>query len=102
AKERRGEYLGDTVQVIPHITDEIKSRILAMSLPDAQRNRPDVVITEIGGRVGDIESLPFLEAARQVRHEVGRDNVFFLHVSLVPYIGPSGALKTKPTHHPVG
>jgi len=101
AKERRGEYLGDTVQVIPHITDEIKSRILAMALPDADGNRPDVVITEIGGTVGDIESLPFLEAARQVRHEVGRDNVFFLHVSLVPYLAPSGELKTKPTQHSV-
>jgi CTP synthase len=101
AKERRGEYLGDTVQVIPHITDEIKRRILSMSDPDAQGNRPDVVITEIGGTVGDIESLPFLEAARQVRHEVGRDNVFFLHVSLVPYLAPSGELKTKPTQHSV-
>ena len=84
AKERRGEYLGDTVQVIPHITDEIKSRILAMARPDADGKRPDVVITEIGGTVGDIESQPFLEAARQVRHEVGRENCFFLHVSLVP------------------
>ena len=101
AKERRGEYLGDTVQVIPHITDEIKSRILAMAEPDAQGKRADVVITEIGGTVGDIESLPFLEAARQVRHEVGRENCFFLHVSLVPYIGPSGELKTKPTQHSV-
>jgi CTP synthase len=101
AKERRGEYLGDTVQVIPHITDEIKRRILSMSDPDAHGNRPDVVITEIGGTVGDIESLPFLEAARQVRHEVGRDNVFFLHVSLVPYLAPSGELKTKPTQHSV-
>ena len=101
AKERRGEYLGDTVQVIPHITDEIKRRILAMSEPDDQGLRPDVVITEIGGTVGDIESLPFLEAARQVRHEVGRDNVFFLHVSLVPYLAPSGELKTKPTQHSV-
>ncbi len=96
AKERRGEYLGDTVQVIPHITNEIKSRILAMGGPDV-----DVVITEVGGTVGDIESLPFLESIRQVRHEVGRDNVFFLHVSLLPYIGPSGELKTKPTQHSV-
>jgi CTP synthase len=96
AKERRGEYLGDTVQVIPHITNEIKSRIRAMAGPDV-----DVVITEIGGTVGDIESLPFLEAVRQVRHDVGRDNVFFLHISLVPYIGPSGELKTKPTQHSV-
>ncbi|WP_156690345.1 CTP synthase [Mycobacterium sp. Marseille-P9652] len=101
AKERRGEYLGDTVQVIPHITDEIKSRILAMAQPDADGNRPDVVITEIGGTVGDIESQPFLEAARQVRHDLGRENVFFLHVSLVPYLAPSGELKTKPTQHSV-
>ena len=96
AKERRGEYLGDTVQVIPHITNEIKSRILGMGGPDV-----DLVITEVGGTVGDIESLPFLEAARQVRHEIGRDNCFFLHVSLLPYIGPSGELKTKPTQHSV-
>ncbi len=101
AKERRGEYLGDTVQVIPHITDEIKSRILAMSDPEDDDRAPDVVITEIGGTVGDIESLPFLEAARQVRHDVGRDNCFFLHVSLVPYLAPSGELKTKPTQHSV-
>ncbi|WP_067825204.1 CTP synthase [Nocardia inohanensis] len=101
AKERRGEYLGDTVQVIPHITDEIKSRILAMSGPDLHGQVPDVVITEIGGTVGDIESQPFLEAARQIRHEVGRDNCFFLHVTLVPYLGPSGELKTKPTQHSV-
>ncbi|KUI35787.1 CTP synthase [Mycobacterium sp. GA-2829] len=101
AKERRGEYLGDTVQVIPHITDEIKSRILAMAAPDEHGNRPDVVITEVGGTVGDIESLPFLEAARQVRHEVGRENCFFLHCSLVPYMAPSGELKTKPTQHSV-
>ena len=101
AKERRGEYLGDTVQVIPHITDEIKNRILAMAEPDASGKRPDVVITEIGGTVGDIESQPFLEAARQVRHEVGRENCFFLHVSLVPYLAPSGELKTKPTQHSV-
>ena len=101
AKERRGEYLGDTVQVIPHITDEIKRRILAMGEPDADGKRPDVVITEIGGTVGDIESQPFLEAARLVRHEVGRENCFFLHVSLVPYLAPSGELKTKPTQHSV-
>ena len=96
AKERRGEYLGDTVQVIPHITNEIKERIRAMATPDI-----DIVITEVGGTVGDIESLPFLEAARQIRQDVGRENVFYLHVSLVPYIGPSGELKTKPTQHSV-
>ena len=101
AKERRGEYLGDTVQVIPHITDEIKARILQMAQPDAEGNRPDVVITEVGGTVGDIESQPFLEAARQVRHAVGRENCFFLHVSLIPFLAPSGELKTKPTQHSV-
>jgi CTP synthase len=101
AKERRGEYLGDTVQVIPHITNEIKSRIRAMAAPGPDGRAPHVVITEIGGTVGDIESLPFLEAARQVRHDVGRDNCFFLHVSLVPYLAPSGELKTKPTQHSV-
>ncbi len=100
AKERRGDYLGDTVQVIPHITNEIKDRILAMGLGTGD-DAVDVVITEVGGTVGDIESLPFLEAARQVRHDIGRDNCFFLHVSLVPYIGPSGELKTKPTQHSV-
>ncbi len=97
AKERRGEYLGDTVQVIPHITNEIKDRIRGM----ADDGDVDVVITEVGGTVGDIESLPFLEAVRQIRHEIGRDNCFFLHVSLLPYIGPSGELKTKPTQHSV-
>jgi CTP synthase len=101
AKERRGEYLGDTVQVIPHITNEIKHRILAMAAPGPDGLTPHVVITEIGGTVGDIESLPFLEAARQVRHDVGRENCFFLHVSLVPYLAPSGELKTKPTQHSV-
>jgi CTP synthase len=101
AKERRGEYLGDTVQVIPHITDEIKSRIRAMARPGEDGRAPHVVITEVGGTVGDIESLPFLEAIRQVRHDVGRDNCFFLHVSLVPYLAPSGELKTKPTQHSV-
>jgi CTP synthase len=95
AAERRGEFLGDTVQVIPHITNEIKARILRVA-EDA-----DVVITEVGGTVGDIESLPFLEAIRQLRHDIGRDNVFFCHVSLVPYIAPSGELKTKPTQHSV-
>jgi CTP synthase len=102
AKERRGEYLGDTVQVIPHVTNEIKARIRAMAEPEADgRSAPDVVITEVGGTVGDIESLPFLEAIRQIRHDVGRDNCFFLHVSLVPYLAPSGELKTKPTQHSV-
>lgn len=101
AKERRGEYLGQTVQVIPHITDEIKARIVAMGNPDENGEKPDVVITEIGGTVGDIESQPFLEAARQVRHDIGRENVFYLHVSLVPYLGPSKELKTKPTQHSV-
>ena len=96
AKERRGDYLGDTVQVIPHITNEIKDEMLSMEGDDI-----DVVIHEIGGTVGDIESQPFLESARQVRHEIGRENVFFLHVSLVPYIGPSGEMKTKPTQHSV-
>ncbi|GAB3142025.1 CTP synthase [Marisediminicola antarctica] len=98
ARERRGEYLGDTVQVIPHITDEIKRR---MRLQAASDPRPDVIITEIGGTVGDIESQPFIEAARQVRHELGRNNVFFVHVSLVPYLGASGEQKTKPTQHSV-
>ncbi len=98
AKERRGDYLGDTVQVIPHITDEIKSR---MRLQANAHPRPDVIITEVGGTVGDIESQPFLEAARQVRHELGRTNVFFVHVSLVPYMGASGEQKTKPTQHSV-
>lgn len=101
AKERRGEYLGDTVQVIPHITDEIKHRILTMDRPDENGVRPDIVITEIGGTVGDIESQPFLEATRQTRHDVGRENIFFIHVSLVPYLAPSGELKTKPTQHSV-
>jgi len=96
ARERRGEYLGETVQVIPHITNEIKERIRAMVAPDI-----DLVITEVGGTVGDIESQPFLESIRQIRQEVGRDNVFYLHISLVPYIGPSGELKTKPTQHSV-
>ena len=98
AKERRGEYLGDTVQVIPHITDELKRR---MRLQASAVPTPDVIITEIGGTVGDIESQPFMEAARQVKQDVGRDNVFFVHVTLVPYLKPSGELKTKPTQHSV-
>ena len=101
AKERRGEYLGDTVQVIPHITDEIKRVMRAQAVPDAQGNAPDVIITEIGGTVGDIESQPFLEAARQVRADLGRDNVAFVHVALIPFLPAAGELKTKPTQHSV-
>jgi len=103
-RERRGEYLGDTVQVIPHITNELKERMRAQAAGSpgvSDADAPDIIITEIGGTVGDIESLPFLEAARQVRHDLGRDRVFFLHVSLVPYLAPSGELKTKPTQHSV-
>ena len=100
-KERRGDYLGDTVQVIPHITDEIKRRMRLPAEVEEGRTAPDVIITEIGGTVGDIESQPFLEAARQIRQDIGRENVFFLHVSLVPYIAPSQELKTKPTQHSV-
>ncbi|HEX5614941.1 MAG TPA: CTP synthase [Acidimicrobiia bacterium] len=96
AKERKGAYLGETVQVIPHITNEIKERILALASDDV-----DVVITEVGGTVGDIEILPFLEAIRQFRKDVGRENVFYVHVTLVPFIGPSGEQKTKPTQHSV-
>lgn len=98
SKERRGDYLGGTVQVIPHITDELKHRMRLQANLDP---KPDVIITEIGGTVGDIESLPFMEAARQVRQDIGRDNVFFVHVTLVPYLQPSGELKTKPTQHSV-
>jgi CTP synthase len=103
AKERRGEYLGDTVQVIPHITDEIKRRmrLQAQGPFDDENPQPDVIITEIGGTVGDIESQPFIESARQVRHELGRKNVFFVHVSLVPFMNASGEQKTKPTQHSV-
>jgi CTP synthase len=97
AKERRGEFLGKTVQVIPHITNEIKHRILS----HAESEDAGVSVVEIGGTVGDIESLPFLEAVRQLRNEVGRDNCAFVHVSLVPFIGPTGELKTKPTQHSV-
>jgi CTP synthase len=96
AAERRGDYLGRTVQVIPHITDEIKKRIARLAVDDA-----DVVITEVGGTVGDIEILPFLEALRQYRKEAGRNNVCYIHVTLVPFIGPSGEQKTKPTQHSV-
>ncbi|MEO7007328.1 MAG: CTP synthase, partial [Terrimesophilobacter sp.] len=103
AKERRGEYLGDTVQVIPHITDEIKRRMRLQATEPVSTGEPlpDVIITEIGGTVGDIEGLPFLEAARQVRHEIGRANCFFVHVSLVPYLNAAGEQKTKPTQHSV-
>jgi CTP synthase len=97
AKERRGDYLGKTVQVIPHITDEIKERIRAL----AEAEQADLVVVEIGGTVGDIESLPFLEAVRQLRNEIGRDSCAFVHVSLMPFIGPSGEIKTKPTQHSV-
>ncbi len=97
-RERKGEYLGATIQVIPHITNEIKRRMLEVSLKE---DAPDVVITEIGGTVGDIESLPFLEAARQLKSEVGRENVLYIHVTLVPYISAAGELKTKPTQHSV-
>jgi CTP synthase len=97
SKERKGDYLGGTVQVIPHITNEIKSRIYRV----AEESNPDVVITEIGGTVGDIESLPFLEAIRQIKYEVDRENVLFIHVTLVPYLSKAGELKTKPTQHSV-
>jgi CTP synthase len=97
-KERHGEYLGATVQVVPHITDAIKERIREVS----RNKRYDIVITEIGGTVGDIESLPFLEAVRQFRHEVGRENAIFVHLTLVPFIRAAGELKTKPTQHSVG
>ncbi len=97
SKERKGDFLGGTVQVIPHITNEIKDRIYRVG----KSERTDVVITEIGGTVGDIESLPFLESIRQVATEVGRENVMYIHVTLVPYLGKSGELKTKPTQHSV-
>lgn len=96
-KERKGDYLGGTIQVIPHITNEIKARVYRV----AKESSPDVVITEIGGTVGDIESLPFLEAIRQIKYEVGRENVLFVHVTLVPYLSKAGELKTKPTQHSV-
>ena len=97
SKERRGEYLGGTVQVIPHITNEIKNRVYKV----AKETEAEIVITEIGGTVGDIESLPFLEAIRQIKYDVGIDNVCFIHVTLVPFLGKSGELKTKPTQHSV-
>ncbi len=94
-KERRGEYLGGTVQVIPHITNEIKERVVSAC------SQADVALVEVGGTVGDIESLPFLEAVRQMRHDVGHENVLYLHLTLVPYIAAAGELKTKPTQHSV-
>ena len=96
-KERKGDYLGSTVQVIPHITNEIKERVYAVG----ELDQADVVITEVGGTVGDIESLPFLEAIRQVKKEVGKNNVLYIHVTLLPYIAAAGELKTKPTQHSV-
>lgn len=96
-KERRGDFLGGTVQVIPHVTNEIKDRISRV----ASETDADVVIVEIGGTVGDIESLPFLEAIRQFRHDVGRDSVMYIHVTLVPFVKAAGELKTKPTQHSV-
>ena len=96
-KERRGDYLGKTIQVIPHITDEIKAAVRAV----AEKHEPDVLIVEIGGTVGDIESLPFMEAIRQMGNEVGRENAVFVHVTLVPFIAAAGELKTKPTQHSV-
>ncbi len=97
AKERRGDYLGGTVQMIPHITNEIKERVLALG----KKSGADVVIAEIGGTVGDIEGLPFLEAIRQLRKDVGQENVLYVHVTLIPYVGPWGEVKTKPTQHSV-
>lgn len=97
SKERKGDYLGATVQVIPHITTEIKSRVYRV----AKEKEVDVVITEIGGTIGDIESLPFLESIRQIKYEVGRENVCFIHVTLLPFLGKAGELKTKPTQHSV-
>ena len=97
AKERRGDYLGGTIQTVPHVTDAIKEFMLRV----AREHSPDVVLVEVGGTVGDIEGLPFLEAIRQMRSEVGRDNVFYVHVTLLPYIGATGELKTKPTQHSV-
>ena len=96
-KERRGDYLGGTVQVIPHITNEIKDRVFRAG----KETKADVVITEIGGTVGDIESLPFLEAIRQIKSDIGIDNVMYIHCTLVPYIKAAGEMKTKPTQHSV-
>ena len=96
-KERRGDYLGQTVQVIPHVTNEIKEKVVAIE----SSTHPDVVITEIGGTVGDIESLPFLEAIRQLKFDLGKDRVMYIHVTLIPYIEAAGELKTKPSQHSV-
>mgnify|MGYP005899412633 CR=1 FL=1 len=100
-KERHGDYLGGTVQVIPHITDEIKSAILSLAKDEPENPAPDVAIIEIGGTVGDIEGLPFLEAIRQLRSELGRDNCLYIHLTLVPYLRSAGEHKTKPTQHSV-
>ena len=97
ARERRGEFLGGTIQSVPHVTDAIKSRILGL----AEESRTDIIVVEVGGTVGDIEGQPFLEAIRQMRKEVGRDNVLYIHVTYLPYIVPTGELKTKPTQHSV-
>ena len=97
SRERRGEFLGGTIQAVPHVTNAIKHRILRL----AEESGADVIVTEVGGTVGDIEGLPFLEAIRQMRNEVGRDNVFYIHVTYLPYIGATGELKTKPTQHSV-
>ena len=97
SRERKGEFLGGTIQAVPHVTDAIKHRILRL----AEESGADVIVTEVGGTVGDIEGLPFLEAIRQMRNEVGRDNVFYIHVTYLPYIGATGELKTKPTQHSV-
>ncbi|MSQ17260.1 MAG: CTP synthase [Dehalococcoidia bacterium] len=96
-KERRGDFLGGTIQTVPHLTNEIKARMLGL----AEDSRADVIVVEVGGTVGDIEGLPFLEAIRQMRKDVGRDSVFYIHVTLLPFIGPTGELKTKPTQHSV-
>ena len=96
-KERRGDYLGATIQVIPHITNEIKDRLMR----SAKETNADIVITEIGGTVGDIESLPFLEAIRQMKYDVGSENVMYIHLTLLPYLSKAGELKTKPTQHSV-
>ena len=100
-RERQGGYLGGTVQVIPHITDEIKNAILSLAKDEPENPAPDVAIIEIGGTVGDIEGLPFLEAIRQLRSELGRDNCLYIHLTLVPYLRSAGEHKTKPTQHSV-